>query len=58
MLITVLLVFVVGVALFYIAGGSIDIDDDVRRPDVNVDWGRLPAFEIDRGSDAQAGDAE
>ena len=58
MLITVLLVFITAVIIFYIAGGSIDVDADVRSPSIDVDWGRLPDIDIDRGPEAEAGDRE
>jgi hypothetical protein len=58
MAITVLVVLIAAIIVFYIAGGSVDIDADVRSPRVDVDWGRLPDFNVDRGPDAEAGDPE
>lgn len=56
LLITILVVAVVALIVFYIAGGSIDIDADVRSPEVEVDPGALPDVEVDRAPDAEAGD--
>jgi hypothetical protein len=56
LLITLLLLAIAALIVFYIAGGSIDIDADVRTPQVDVDPGALPDVEVDRAGDAEAGD--
>jgi hypothetical protein len=56
LLITLLVVVVVALIVFYIAGGSIDIDADIRSPQVEVDPGDLPGVDVDRAPEAEAGD--
>jgi hypothetical protein len=57
-LITLLLVVVVGLIIFYMAGGSIDIDADVNTPQVEVDPGALPDVNVEQAPEADAGDNE
>lgn len=57
-LITLLLVVVVGLIIFYMAGGSIDIDADVNTPQVEVDPGALPDVNVEQAPEAEAGDNE
>jgi len=57
-LITLLLVVVVGLIIFYMAGGSIDIDADVNTPQVEVDPGALPDVNVEQAPEADAGDHE
>jgi hypothetical protein len=58
LLITLLLLAIAGVIVFYIMGGSIDIDADIRTPQVEVDPGALPDVNVDRGGRAEAGDQD
>ena len=58
LLVTLLLLAIAGLIVFYIAGGSIDLDADVRTPNVNVDPGSLPEINVDRAGDAEAGDPD
>lgn len=55
-LITLLLVVVVGLIIFYMAGGSVDIDAEVNSPQVEVDPGALPDVNVERAPEADAGD--
>jgi hypothetical protein len=55
---TLLIVVVVGLIVFYLLGGSLDIDADVNPPDVNVEPGSLPDVDIERAPEADAGDNE
>jgi hypothetical protein len=55
---TLLIVAVVGLILFYWLGGSIDVDADVRTPNVNVEPGSLPDVNVERAPEAEAGDGE
>ena len=57
-LITLLLVVVVGLIIFYMAGGSVDIDAEVNSPQVEVDPGALPDVNVERAPEADAGDNE
>lgn len=56
--IAVLLVVVVGLIIFYILGGSVDIDADVRSPQVEVEPGALPDVDVQPAPDAEAGDGQ
>lgn len=56
--VTLLLVVVVGLIIFYLAGGSIDIDADVNTPQVEVEPGSLPNVNVEQAPDADAGDNE
>jgi hypothetical protein len=57
-LITLLLVVVVGLIIFYMAGGSVDIDAEVNSPQVEVDPGALPDVNVEQAPEADAGDNE
>lgn len=57
-LVTLLLLAIAALIVFYVVGGSIDIDADVRNPQVDVDPGRLPDVDVDRANDAEAGDPQ
>lgn len=53
---TLLIVAVLALVVFYLAGGSIDVDADVRAPQVDVDPGALPDVNVDDAPEAEAGD--
>lgn len=57
-LVTLLLVVVVGLIIFYLVGGSIDIDADVNTPQVDVEPGALPDVNVEQAPEAEAGDGE
>lgn len=57
-LVTLLLVVVVGLIIFYMVGGSVDIDAEVNTPQVDVEPGALPNIDVERAPDAEAGDGE
>lgn len=57
-LVTLLLVVVVGLVLFYMVGGSVDIDAEVNTPQVDVEPGALPNIDVERAPEAEAGDGE
>ena len=57
-LVTFLLLAIAAVIVFYVVGGSIDIDADVRNPQVEVDRGRLPDVNVNEAQDAEAGDPQ
>ena len=50
-----LIVVVVGLIVFYLLGGSLDIDADVNPPNVNVEPGSLPDVDIERAPEAESG---
>ena len=56
--VTLLIVAIIGLIVFYWLGGSIDVDADVRSPDVNVEPGSLPDVNVERAPEAEAGDRE
>jgi hypothetical protein len=56
--VTLLVVAVVALIVFYMAGGSVDIDADVNSPNVEVEPGALPDVNVDRAPEADAGDGE
>jgi hypothetical protein len=53
-----LLIVVVGLVLFYMVGGSVDIDAEVNTPQVDVEPGALPNIDVERAPEAEAGDGE
>lgn len=55
---TLLLLIVVGLIVFYMMGGSIDVDADVRAPSVDVEPGELPNVNVEPAPEADAGDGE
>lgn len=55
---TLLLLIVVGLIVFYMMGGSIDVDADVRAPSVDVEPGELPNVNVEPAPEAEAGDGE
>jgi len=57
-LVTLLLIVVVGLVLFYMVGGSVDIDAEVNTPQVDVEPGALPNIDVERAPEAEAGDGE
>jgi hypothetical protein len=57
-LVTLLLLAIAAVIVFYVVGGSVDIDADVRNPRVDVDPGRLPDVDVNEANDAEAGDPQ
>jgi len=57
-LVTLLLVVVVGLIIFYMVGGSVDIDAEVNTPQVDVEPGALPNVDVERAPEAEAGDGE
>lgn len=57
-LVTLLLVVVVGLIIFYMVGGSVDIDAEVNTPQVDVEPGALPNIDVERAPEAEAGDGE
>jgi hypothetical protein len=56
--ITVLVAAVIALIVFYWLGGSIDIDADIRTPNVNVDPGSAPNIDVEPAPEAEAGDRE
>jgi hypothetical protein len=55
---TLLIVVVVGLIVFYLLGGSLDVDARVNWPNADVEGGSLPDVNVERAPEAEAGDPE
>jgi hypothetical protein len=53
---TLLIVVVIGLIVFYVLGGSLDVDADVNWPNADVEPGSLPDVDVERAPEAEAGD--
>lgn len=57
-LLALLIVVVIGLIIFYLFGGSLDVDARVNWPNADVEGGSLPDVNVERAPEAEAGDPE